>query len=226
MRRTTILAGIALAVAASLAAKEVWERKRFGKWTDREVNRVLDNSPWGLVYQLTSRTPFTADLQRRRNDYYEHLRVHIRFLTAKPIRQALVRTLILRSQGELDASRYLDFIEQPNPHRIIVTLSLNSEDPQQLNQAQAQLKNSNLTAFANNTFLHTKTGKKVFINRYEPPDERGLGALLYFPRRLPGGQPLVTSGDEQILFQTDGLGEPVRQWFQLGPMVFEGQLEI
>ena len=138
MRRTTILAGIALALIASLAAKEVWEKKGFGKWTDREVNRVLDNSPWGLVYQLTSRTPFTAYLQRRRTDYYEHLRVHIRFLTAKPIRQALVRKLVLRSEGELDASRFRDFIEQPNPDRIIVTLSLNSRDPQQLNQAQAQ----------------------------------------------------------------------------------------
>lgn len=226
MKRILILAGAAAVLMAGLAAKDVWEKKKFGKWNKGEVDRVLDNSPWGKTYQLTSRAPFTAYLQRRRADYYEHLGVQIRFLTAKPIRMALVRKLILSSGGDLDAGRFEDFIQQPNPDRIIVTLSLDSKDPQQLNEALSQLKNSNLSAFANNTFLQTKTGKKVFINRFEPPDERGLGARLYFPRRLPDGEPLATVEDEQLLFQTDGLREQIRQWFSLRPMVFEGQLEI
>lgn len=226
MRRISILVGVVAVLAVGLAAKDVWVRKDFSKWSDREVNRVLDDSPWGKTYQLTSRTPFTEYLQRRRADYYEHLGVHIRFLTAKPVRLALVRKLILSSNGDLDASRFENFIQQPNPDRIIVTLSLGSKDPQQLNEALSQLKNSNLSAFANNTFLQTKSGKKVFINRFEPPDERGLGARLYFPRRLPDGQPLATVDDGQILFQTEGLREEIRQWFKLRPMVFEGQLEI
>lgn len=226
MKRILILAGAVAVLMVGLAAKDVWEKKKFGKWTEREADRVLDDSPWGKTYQLTSRTPFTGYLQRRRADYYEHLGVQIRFLTAKPIRLALVRKLILSAGGDLDAGRFEDFIEQPNPNRIIVTLTLESKDPQQLNEAQSQLKNSNLSAFANNTFLQTKTGRKVFIRRFEPPDERGLGARLYFPRRLPDGQPLATLEDEQILFQTDGLREQIRQWFKLEPMVFEGQLEI
>ncbi len=221
-----ILVWAVLFMMVGLAAKDVWKKKKFGKWNNSDVERILDDSPWGQTYRLTSNAPFTDFLQRRRADYYEHLGVRIRFLTAKPIRLALVRKLILSTGGELRASSFEDFIEQPSPNRIIVTLSLTSKDPQQLNQAQAELKTSNLSAFANNTFLLTKTGKKVFIYRFEPPDERGLGARLYFPRRLPGGQPLVTLQDDRILFQTDGLREPIRQWFKLTPMVFEGRLEI
>ncbi len=91
----TILLATGLAVAA-----EWWEKKPYTQWSDKEVQRMIDNSPWGKVHTVTIMNPTTTgdrsyqtvgsgDLEREKKNLF-----HLHFLTAKPIRLAIARRLM------------------------------------------------------------------------------------------------------------------------------------
>ncbi len=95
-----------------------------------------------------------------------------------------------------------------------------------------------------NTFLATRTGKRVYLERYEPPGKDGLGAKYYFPRRMEDGTSVALESDREVRFETaitlvesgrssgsSGTDEYLRTervWmqFDLRKMVFAGRLEI
>ncbi len=233
-------------------AKEWWEKKPYSEWSPKEIERMLDNSPWGKIHVVTISNPTytgtrsfstegTGDLEREKNNLF-----HLHFLTAKPVKMAIVRSLILRSKGTLDPAQLQKFLDQSNEQSIVLALTLSSQPAGTSSisgylSALMKLASSSLAA---NTFLATSTGRKVFLSRYDPPGQDGLGAKYYFPRKLPDGTPLITPADKEIRFETmitlnegttltgDKLGVEIertdRIWmqFDLRKMVFEGKLEI
>ncbi len=254
MREREFLAalGAACMCAGVLLAAEWWEKKPYSQWNAKEVQRMLDNSPWGKVHAVTImnptftgtrdfRTTGTGDLEREKQNLF-----HLHFLTAKPIRMALARRQMLDSKGQADKTELDRFVAQSSDQYLILALTLSSI-PRGLSSesgylsALLKLSTPDLTA---NTFLATKTGKRVYLVRYDPPGRDGLGAKYYFPRFMEDGRPFVTVDDAEVRFETyltlvesgTASGTPGefenqrtdRIWmqFDLRKMVFEGKLEI
>jgi len=93
-----------------------------------------------------------------------------------------------------------------------------------------QLRTLAVGELANETFLATSSGKKVFLKDYIPPTPDGTGAKFVFPRFLPDGTPLITAADKTLRFQTkkfqmrdDDIS--VDATFKLDKMIFNGQLD-
>lgn len=252
MKRVSLALALTLAFAGAVLAKEWWEKKPYIQWSLKETERMLDNSPWGKIHVVTISNPTytgtrsfstigTGDLEREKQNLF-----HLHFLTAKPLKMAIARSVVLHSNGTVDHAQLQKFIDQANNQSIVVALTLSSQPSgtSSLNgylSALLKLATSNL---ASNTFLATGTGRKVFLSRYDPPGQDGLGAKYYFPRKLPDGTSLVAPADKEIRFETmitlnegatltgNELGVELeredRIWvqFDLRKMVFEGKLEI
>lgn len=230
-------------------AAEWWEDKSYLEWSGKEVKRMLDHSPWAKIHTITIVNPMytgernfqstgSGDLEREKQNHF-----HIRFLTATPIRMALARDMILRSKGQADRAALERLVRETDPENIVLTISLTSEPAgaDSIRFYWSALLGLRTPDLAKDTFLATKTGKRVYLSRYEPPGQDGLGAKLFFPRKLPNGEPFLTPKDREVRFETMltldrlDLQEPGgmrsrtdRVWatFKLNQMVFQGKLEF
>jgi hypothetical protein len=241
-----------LLFAGLLTAAEWWEKKPYSQWSDKEVKRMLDNSPWGKVHTVTIMNPTytgtrdfrsegTGDLEREKQNLF-----HLHFLTAKPIRMAIVRQHMLNQKGQADLAGLERFVGQTSEKNIILAMTLSSVPKGTSSQsgylsALLKLSTPELTV---NTSLASKSGKRVYLTRYDPPGQDGLGAKYYFPRYMEDGKPFLTVDDSEVRFETlivlveSGTASGVpgeiensridRIWmqFDLRKMVFEGKLEI
>lgn len=252
-KRSILMTASILVLAASAAiAKDFWESKAWTSWSEKEVKRILDNSPWGKTHTLTIMNPTETgtrdfrsigggDLEREKQNNF-----HIRFLTAKPIRMAIARQIMLGSKNTADKARLEKFVTQGDDENIILTISLSSnrEGISSLRGYWSTLYKLSTPDLTTNTSLTTKTGKRVYLTRYEPPAQDGLGAKYYFPRKLEDGTPLVGPEDGEVRFETiinlvetgTFSGNPTadentrsdRVWmqFDVRKMVFEGKVEL
>jgi len=243
-KRLTLPIFIAILALAALAlAAEWWEKKPYAQWNDKEVERMLDNSPWGKVHAVTimpDTEPATrtfestggGDLEREKRNLF-----HLHFLSAKPVRMAIARQIMLATkEGVPDAAAIDRFVQQGDDKHIVISMTLSSV-PKGLSSVRGywssllNLSTTNLTA---NTALATKTGKRVYLVRYDKPGQDGMGAKYYFSRYMKDGSPLVTENDKEVRFETivplneSGTTREDRVWmqFDVRKMVFEGKLEI
>ncbi|MBN2431359.1 MAG: hypothetical protein JXQ27_07780 [Acidobacteria bacterium] len=121
--------------------------------------------------------------------------------SAHIVRQAYVAKVAKGDQVVLN--RYRHFVNR-DYDEIVVAMTVDSI-PQGLSSAFdvfKQLPALRLPDLANNTYLATDTGKKVYIRDYVPPTPDGTGAKFIFPRQLPDGTPLLDAADRQLRFQT------------------------
>jgi len=214
-KKTVWFTLLAVLLLASFAlAKEWWEEKSYSSWSQKDVDRMLDRSPWGKVHSIVIMNPtapsegrgarsFTnigrGDLEREKQNHF-----HLRFLTAKPVRMALARGMRLDDPEKANRAGVERFIGQSNDRHIVLALQLSAtpEGSSSFRGYWRSLLKLRTTELTNNTLLATKTGKRVYLTHYQPPGEDGMGAKFYFPRTLPDGRPLVTTDDREIRFET------------------------
>jgi hypothetical protein len=113
----------------SAAAGEWWEETSFAEWSVGQVNTMLSNSPWAVL------TPAAAPVQSGYyNSAYVPFYYQVRLLTARPIREGMLRLISLGmgsstidvselNQGdaavENDRDRLQEFIQShPNDVRV------------------------------------------------------------------------------------------------------------
>ncbi len=220
MKRSLFFLFLTLTVGLGVALSAQWfEKKTYVEWSAKEVNRMLDESPWTKVQTVTiskstastTRTfesTGAGDLQREMQNHFR-----TRLLTAMPIRMAIARNLMLKNPKMMDAGRLAGlerFVRQSDDQNIIVLMSLSSTPAGSVSvrdywTSLQNLRTPNLTA---NTFLATSGGKRVYLVHYEPPGNAG-GSPDF------GEGPGLTTRQDRI-------------WTvcKLQKMVFEGKLEI
>jgi len=229
-------------------------------WTAYDVERILDRSPW--TFGVLVGTPKGAT---GRLVYYR-----IRLLSAKPVREALLRRLTLVPDSQIaisieealwegrlghEQARLARFTQTfpediritGDPDHIVISVTLvvsalrminRTEDGQYLIQARTENHQwqedpwpATITAerpenLSRSAFLSTDQQKRTGIVRYDVPGADGLGAKFYFPRMLPGGTPLVATGDNKLLFELTIAGRKIQGKFDLRKMMREGKVEI
>jgi hypothetical protein len=251
-RVTTPLLSAILLLSGLAVAAEWWEKKPYSQWTNKDVQKMMNESPWGRVHTITIMNPMvtgertfanigTGDLEREKRNLF-----HLHFLTAKPIRMAIARQAMLDSKSEAVTAGLQRFIEQSDDRFMVMAMTLSSV-PKGVSSERGYLSalmKLSTPALTSNTFLATKSGKRIYLVRYDAPGQDGLGAKFYFPRYMDDGRPFVTADDRELRFETfitlvesgtssatPGEFETDREdriWmqFDLRKMVFEGKLEI
>ncbi len=199
-----------LVALCSVPALAQWDKKSYNNWSEKEATRMLNESPWAQtqtfsdISQLTGNARLASGASRIGEEF--HVNFRIRFLSARPVRQATARMIELQNKGELSEpveKQLKAFAAADFPDYIILTVTVDSPRPSNhLQQATLMLAKLTTADLQNNTYLLAGSGQKVFIKEYQPPRNDGLGARLIFPR-LVEGKPFITAETESILFHSE-----------------------
>lgn len=239
MNRALVLSMAALLLSLPLCASAQWDKKPYAEWSEKEVNKVLNDSPWGRTQVFTSpvtlfRGPTTGrqgvgQPTSSRPADATHVNFRIRFFSAKPVRQAVSRLMTMKQKQpisdelatQLKTLASGDFLEY-----IVITVSCDSEDTGgNVQEALSLLRTRGTAELKNNTFLEVKGGRRLFLQEFQPPRQDGLGARFIF-KRLVDGESFITPNSEEIRFFTE-LNDTYRldRRFKVKDMMYDGKLE-
>lgn len=247
MKQFTLAFALFLAIGVILNATTTAQKKYkpWMEWNEKDALKMLNESPWGqtqtetntseMFYSPTAggggRNTGTSGGLTGTNDrgsegaLNQATNVHyrIRFLSAKPVRQAFARRLIL--QNPQAAAQLKTFAEQKSADYIVVAVDYESPDQRFNGKVMQALNTANLGTLANTTYLETKDGKRVFIKEYKAPINDGMGAKFVFPR-LVDGQPFVKEDSGYVRFYSEVFGTvKLNMRFKVQDMLYEGALE-
>jgi hypothetical protein len=207
LNRAFMLGALSLLVICPNTISAQWGKKPYSEWSEKEALKLLNESPWGQTQTFTDTTK-NFSTARGSTTIAEVINVNfrVRFLSAKPVRQAISRYMELQQKGKLPeqlAAQLKAFAAADFPDYIIVTVVCDSDRAsnmlQQANDLLSKLKTSELK---NSTYLLGKDGERVFLKEYQAPRNDGLGARFVFPR-LVNGEPFITDKTGEVLFHAE-----------------------
>ncbi len=212
--------------------------KPYTQWNEKEAQKLLDDSPWGQtqVWSDTSRMfqtgpGRTANASQTRDSSADHVNFRIRFLSARPIRQATCRVIELQQKGPLPeqlTAQLKAFAAGDFPDYVVVTLTVDTRGTEARDQVQTAvslLQTLTTAELKNNTYLLPRGGERVFLEEYQTPKKDGLGARFIFPR-LVKGEPFVNVESGELLFHSELKGGPtINMRYKTKDMVYNGKFE-
>jgi hypothetical protein len=225
MKKIIILV-IGLLLAPVLAAQK--PMKPWDQWNAKEALKIMNDSNWAQTQKeylsATQLAKSYGNLDRSTSD----VDFHIRFYTAKPVRQAIARTMLLGlAKPDPEQEQMLQlFIAQKFENDIIVAVTFDSTEERLNAPLQQEFARMEFPLLQKDTYLETKT-KKVYIKKYVPPSNNGLGAAFYFPR-LDNGQPYVVPeiGDVRFYANLPVIGIILDKRFKISNFMYGGNLEF
>jgi hypothetical protein len=228
-----------LLLILSLTASAQWDKKPYTDWSEKDAQKVLNDSPWGktqvfstpgeMFRSPTSGRQGTATRTDPNPAQALHLNFRVRFLSARPIRQAYSRLIELRQKGGMNeqaAGQLKQFVSGEFLEYVIVVVTCDSQEAgANTQQANALLSSRGTAELKNNTFLEAKGGQRVFLQEFQPPKQDGIGARFIFPR-LVDGKPFITPDAEEIHFVSElSSNYKLDRRYKVKEMMFDGKLE-
>lgn len=207
-QRLLLMAVVLMALVGSALAQI--DKKPYREWSEKEATKILNDSPWGQTQTVADTSNMTgnnrvASSQSRISDVTQ-VNFRIRFLSAKPIRQAFSRIIELQQKGELNEQlgKQLDGLANADfpDYAIISVLCDSPSQSSQLQQANAGLSKYTTNELKPNTWLQAKGGEKIFLQEYQAPRRDGLGARFIFPRMV-NGKPILLPESGEIVFHSE-----------------------
>lgn len=155
-----------------------------------------------------------------RGDHQASLMYYVRFYSAVPVRQAMVRLQILG--GKQVAPEAIDkFLNQPPfPDDIIIAVATApGQDRQEFEVITADL-------IKNETWLIKKNKQRIQLREYMSPSKSGGSEAYYLFPRFADGKPTVEAQDGEVRFITMLGKRELNRPFKLEKMVLNGKLLI
>ena len=248
MRKNSIAAlTMVLVMAGAVSAQK--QLKPWGEWTQKDAQKILDDSPWGRTQTETDTSqmffsptsdPNRTGVRTTSNDSSRlnqgatnqavPLNFRIRFFTARPIRQAFARTIALK-QTNLTKELTAQLTAWSDAHTddwIIVAVAFDSTDQRYSGPVMQAFGSATMATVKNSTYLERKDGKRVFASEYQAPGSDGAGAKFVFARTLDG-QPFLNAESGEVRFysefQTAKPPFKLDMRFKVADMMFDGKLE-
>jgi hypothetical protein len=231
----------ALALACLLCLTLVAQNKKQKNWTEwskDEAEKMLNDSPWGQTQTFTDTTemtysPTTAGRSSSRDtegakNQATNIKYRIRFFSARPIREALVRSIMLSMKGGADAQtaeRLKSFAEMQSNESIIITVSYEASDGRMAGAAMQTFASAVTDVLKQATYLERKDGKRLYLSEYVPPGKDGFGARFIFPR-IEGERPFLTEDAGEVRFYSQlNKTTELNMRFKLARMIYNDALE-
>jgi len=243
MKTRTLSISIALVMFSAFAMAQKSDKK-WTEWTKKEALKVLDDSPWGhtqvetdtseMMYSPTAGAGTSSTNAGRAvsgaTNQAINLNFHIRFFSARPIRQALAR--LMEISQNLDpktnpdiVTKLQNFAELKSPDSIIVTVTFDSPDGRYSGPAFQALGSAVTATVRNDCYLQRSDGKQLFLDEYVPPGKDGFGARFIFKREVDG-KPFIDDKSTEIRFYAKLPNIPkLDRRFKIADMMYQGELE-
>ena len=233
LNRTLTLIALASLLLCPLITSAQWSKKPYTEWSEKEALKLLNDSPWGQtqVYSDTSNAFGTGPAASSRSGDYNtyHLNIRIRFLSSKPVRQALSRLIALKQKEAMSqqlSAQLKAFASQDLPDYIIIAVDADSSEAKnEIREFRSLLDNRTTADLKNNTYLSVKGGERIYLTEYQPPKKDGFGAKFIFHRNV-NGEPVVTPKTDEIQFYSEFSEKyKLSMRYKVKDMMFDGKLE-
>lgn len=212
MKRAVLTFAFVGLVASGITGQKQY--KPWTEWTKADVEKILNDSPWAqtqietdtseMVYTPTTLAGSGDSASRREQgatNQATSVKFRIRWLSAKPIREALVRQEQLTSGKVSDQLRF--FAEGPSYTRIVIAVAFEASDQRYGAKVMQAFRSANLAVLQNSTYLELKDGKRIFLQQYVAPQDNILGAAMFvFPRNAEG-HPLLIADALSVRFHSE-----------------------
>ncbi|HMV51160.1 MAG TPA: hypothetical protein PLD20_00610 [Blastocatellia bacterium] len=231
-----IAIALSMMFVLTVAAGAQKKMKPWTEWSEKEAAKMLNDSAWGQTQNETNTSEMfyspTSDRVRNASrdsqgayNQATNIGYGIRFLSAKPIRQAIARQLILKNPQMTEA--LTAFANQKSDQFIVVAVDYNSADRRLSGPAMQIFSSANVGTLKNTTYLERKDGKRVFLDKYLAPTDDGMGAKFVFPRQFEG-KPFIDKDSGFIRFYAEFPGTTVLKLnmrYKVPDMIYEDNLE-
>jgi hypothetical protein len=225
------------------------KQKPWTEWSKKEAEKTLNESPWGQTQtetdtsQMTYSPTVTSTTASRKEDKNitsasntesgatnspMSIKYRIRFLSAKPVREAFARMVTLMQQdkpNEALSAQLQSFVDRDFADYIVVAVSVEGTDRRYLGPAMQALSSATADTLKNNVYLERKDGKRLFLMDYRAPSPDGMGAKFVFSRTVDG-QPFLKTENDTVRFAAE-LNEKMKlnMRYKVSEMMYEGKLE-
>lgn len=206
MKKAAFSLLLSLAVVTALHA-QFWQKKPPQEWSKSECQKMLSDSPWTKFRVVSdimlARTTEPGSIQTPGRDVQPEVRYEVRFLSALPIRQALVRQMHLSPQFQkLDPERrksveeqQAGFINTIYPDHVVVQVSYSTNVVGYMAELERAMSRPTAAEMKISTFLNTPSAKAELLDVIRPS---GGGELqLVFPRNV-NGKPVLQPTDKKV----------------------------
>lgn len=243
MRRvlfTTLM--LALCTCSAFAQKG----KPWTELTEKEAARILNDSPWGQTQtegddarpeQMSAITqvaaPKSADRQMSREGEAPSTRpskvvkYRMRFLSAKPVRGAFARILVLK-KPDVDeglSDQLQGFVDRDFGEYVVIAVTPEAADPKLVGPTMEFLTTATAEVFKDKVYLERKDGKRQMLADYRPPGADGMGAKFVF-MRLVEGEPFLTAESDNVRFFAQfNEKTKLNVKYKVSDMLYDGKLE-
>jgi hypothetical protein len=221
------------------------KQKPWTEWTQKDVDKTLNDSAWGqtqteggagseptgsAITQVAA--PRSSDRQLSRQGEsgetkaVAYVKYHVRFLSAKPVRAAFARRVLLAKAqpDEALATQLQGFIDRDFSEYIVVSVGVEVGDQKMAGPIMQAFSGANTEALQKTVYLERKDGKKLFLMDYRPPVEDGMGAKFVF-KRVVDGQPFLTENDSVRFIAQMNEKMKLDTRYKLSNMLYDGKLE-
>ena len=239
-KKVTIALALICTLAIGGAAQKEKKAKAWTEWSKKDAEKVLNDSPWGqtqtetdtseMVFTPTQRGGFNDSTRNREGASNQEINVKyfVRFFSARPIRQAFARLMVMQNPGNAQAAEGLRrFAELQATGDIIVSVWFDASDQRAAGKILQALSSGETSTLKNYAYLERKDGKRLFLQEYIKPSQVGFGGRFVFPRTL-NGEPFLTPDSGEVRFHTE-LGTrqefKIDRRFKIADMMYEGGLE-
>jgi hypothetical protein len=253
MRRIVFICSAIILFAATVSAQK---DKPWTEWSEKDATKVLTDSAWSQTQKEmtdvapssgTSGSAVTTAGENKSNinamgDAAKNSETgsnvgqktgsltalyYVSFLTAKPVRQAFVRMIELKTPNTPPdkVAERRTFVDRDFGDYVIVTLKLEGTDKKKLDPVKQFLSTADLNALKATTYLERKDGKRLALMDYRAPSPESFGAArLIFPRNLDGKPFIDSSSGEVRVYIELGKAKVIRR-FKVADMMYDGKLE-
>lgn len=227
-------------LAVSLCVYAQKKEQSWTGWSKREAEKMLTSSPWAQTQVETDVTEMfytptsprggapnaSSRAEQGATNQEVNLQFHIRFFSARPIRQALARLYQLQQKPTEEQLKGLhDFATAVPANVIIVAVTYESTDKRAVGKV-LQLFGTAITAtLKNKVYLERKDGTRLFLQEYVPPGRDGFGARFIFPRFV-NERPFINEDSGEVRFYAelkDNMKLNMR--FSVSQMMYNDRLE-
>ena len=234
-----------LATAITFTTNAQKNLKPWQEWSRKDAETILNDSSWGKtqIETDTSEMMFrpqaapnvrtgesNADPRRDERggatNQATDIKYRIRFLSAKPIRQAFARMIALDQQTEdPKVKKYMDdFVERKFDRWIAVSVGFESRDQRFSGKAIQAFASATTGSLKNNTYLERKDGKRLYLQIYQAPSADGLGAKFIF-ERIVDERPFLNTESGEVRFVSEIANVNLNVRFKVAEMMYDGKLE-
>lgn len=248
MRRVVCGSLLLALFAGSVFAQKT---KPWTEWSEKEAAKILNDSPWGQTQvegktetpspssaitavtaprRDTERVMSSGDANRIESGQPKTdttVRYRARFLSAKPVRSAFARLLLLqKAEADENLSAQLQgFVDRDFSDYVVVVVTAEAADARMAGPAMRIFTTATTELLKDKVYLERKDGKRLELADYRPPGPDGMGAKFVFMRNLEG-QPFLTADSDNVRFfaqLTDKTKLNVR--YRVSDMIYDGKLE-